>query len=158
MRRQRRWSEIPTSTDVLADWDLLSSAVLIGIAQRAIRATHAYVMERRQFGAPIGSFSGLRALVAEMDLQAAAVRAMLDAALANDEPTETISAAAGRAAVDISLAAVQAHGGYGYIDEYPLTALVRDAVSAQARAGGRRLHIARVAERSLGVRLDPQRR
>ncbi len=143
--------------DVLADWDLLTGAILAGIARRATRATQTYVMERHQFGVPIGSFAGMRALVADMDVKAASVNALLDGALAHDAPTETISAIAGQAVVDICLTAVQAHGGYGYIDEYPLTDLVRDAVSAQARAGGRRLHLARVAQRGLGPRPGSQR-
>ena len=50
----------------------------------------------------------------------------------------------------ICIDAIQAHGGYGYIDEYPVAGLLRDAISLQARAGGRRLHVARVAERGLG--------
>lgn len=148
---------VTAQSDVLADWDLLTGAVLAGIAQRAIRATQSYVMERHQFGVPIGSFAGLRALVADMEVKAAGVNALIDVALTRDAATETISAAAGQATVDICLAAVQAHGGYGYIDEYPLTSLVRDAISAQARAGGRRLHLARVAQRGLGPRPESQR-
>ncbi|MEU4453067.1 acyl-CoA dehydrogenase family protein [Nocardioides sp. NPDC023903] len=139
------------SPEALGHWDLLTSAVLIGTARRAVRESETYVVERHQFGVPIGSFAGLRALVADMDLKVKGARALLDAALDRGS-TETVSATAGRAAVETCIAAIQAHGGYGYIDEYPLAELLRDAISVQARAGGRRLHIARVAARALGPR------
>ena len=54
------------ASSVLSSWDLLLGAALVGIADRAVRTTEAYVLERKQFGVPIGSFAGLRALVAEM--------------------------------------------------------------------------------------------
>ena len=133
-------------------WSLLTSAALVGTARSAVVATHSYVLERHQFGVPIGSFAGLRALVADMDIKAAGTSALLDLALDGLTSTDTLAATAGRSAVEICLAAVQAHGGYGYIDEYPLTSLLRDAISLQARAGGRRLHVARVAESGLGPR------
>lgn len=136
--------------DLLADWDLLTGAVLVGIARSAIASTKGYVLERRQFGAPIGSFAGLRALVAEMVLRADGLEALLDIHTQARTGSEGVSAVAGRAAVDTSIDAIQAHGGYGYIDEYPVAELLRDSISVQARAGGRRLHVARVAEAALG--------
>ncbi|RZL76520.1 MAG: acyl-CoA dehydrogenase [Rhodococcus sp. (in: high G+C Gram-positive bacteria)] len=138
------------AVDVLARWDLLTGAALVGLARRAVRETQTYVMERHQFGVPIGSFAGLRALTAEMEIKVDEVEAMLDHAVAQGEHSASVSAAAGRAAIAVCVDAIQAHGGYGYVDEYAITGLLRDAISIQARAGGRRLHIARVAERGLG--------
>ncbi len=137
--------------DVLMDWDLLTGAAFAGITRRAVDVTNAYVMERHQFGVPIGSFAGLRALVAEMALRADAIESLLEHSTEDGSHSESVSAVAGRAAVDTCLDAIQAHGGYGYIDEYPVADLLRDALSLQARAGGRRLHVARVAERALGT-------
>ena len=136
---------------VLASWDILVGASLVGIADSAVRATQTYVLERKQFGVPIGSFAGLRALVAEMQLRVEPVRALLDLAGRDSALTDSVGALAGRAAVANCIDAIQAHGGYGYIAEYPIAGLLRDAVSLQARAGGRRLHVARVAGRGLGV-------
>ena len=139
----------------LASWDLLVGAALIGIAERAVDLTQAYVQERKQFGVPIGSFAGLRALVAGMTLRVEPVRAQLDLATCGTAPSDSVAALAGRAAIDNCLDAIQSHGGYGYIAEYPVAGLLRDAMSLQARSGGRRLHVARVAERGLG---DPTER
>ena len=138
-------------SSVLMSWDLLAGAALVGIADRAVRATQTYVLERKQFGVPIGSFAGLRALVAEMQLRVEPVRALLDLAVEDPAASDSVAALAGRAAVANCLDAIQAHGGYGYIAEYPIAGLLRDAVSLQARAGGRRLHVARVARRGLGL-------
>ncbi|WP_270889630.1 acyl-CoA dehydrogenase family protein [Pedococcus sp. 5OH_020] len=155
-----RWGEFappstsrPTSSDpttMLTPWDLLTGAALIGIAERAVALTQAYVLERKQFGVPIGSFAGLRALVAGMALRVEPVRAQLDRALDGLAPSDTVVALAGPAAVHNCLDAIQSHGGYGYIAEYPIAGLLRDAMSVQARSGGRRLHVARVAQRGLG--------
>ena len=136
---------------VLASWDLLVAAALVGIAGRAVRLTNTYVLERRQFGVPVGSFAGLRALVAGMQLRVEPVQALLDLAADGSAPSESVAALAGPAAVANCLDAIQAHGGYGYMTEYPVAGLLRDAVSLQARAGGRRLHLARVAHRGLGA-------
>ena len=144
-------SSLAEATSILTLWDLLMGAALVGIADRAVRATHSYVLERKQFGVPIASFAGLRALVSEMQLRVEPVRALLDLAGAGSAPSDSVAALAGRAAVANCLDAIQAHGGYGYMTEYPIADLMRDAVSLQARAGGRRLHVARVARRGLGV-------
>ncbi|MFV9458586.1 acyl-CoA dehydrogenase family protein [Rhodococcus sp. NM-2] len=133
-------------------WDLLTGAALAGVARRALSETQSYVLERHQFGVPIGSFAGLRALVADMDLTVAGVETALDRALEDRTSIDNLAATAGRAATSVCIDAIQAHGGYGYIDEYPLTGLLRDAIGIQARTGGRRLHVARVAERGLGPR------
>jgi hypothetical protein len=138
--------------EAMRDWDLLTGAAFVGIIRRAVESTSVYVMERHQFGVPIGSFAGLRALVAEMALKADSLQALLEASMVHGSWSESVSAVAGRAAVDTCIDAIQAHGGYGYIDEYPLSGLLRDSISLQARTGGRRLHIARVAERGLGRR------
>jgi Acyl-CoA dehydrogenase, C-terminal domain len=139
------------STDAaMAEWDLLTGAALAGLARRAVSETQAYVVERRQFGVPIASFAGLRALVTDMELKAAGTEANLAAFADGSMGRDNLCATAGRATIEICLDAIQAHGGYGYIDEYPLADLLRDAISLQARSGGRRLHLARVADRTLG--------
>ncbi|MER5435817.1 acyl-CoA dehydrogenase family protein [Streptomyces sp. NPDC002588] len=132
------------------DWDLFTSAVALGIAEHALHTAETYAGERRQFGSAIGTFAGLRAILAEMRVRVGAVRAMLDGAVAGDGDTAELLAEAGRAAVDVCVDAIQVLGGYGYIDEYPVAGLLRDAISLLARGGGRRSLLAQVAARHLG--------
>ncbi|MEU2686864.1 acyl-CoA dehydrogenase family protein [Streptomyces hygroscopicus] len=132
------------------DWDLFTAAVSLGTAEKALHAAETYAGERRQFGSAIGSFAGLRALLAEMRIRVCTVRGMLDGAVAGDFDTAELLAEAGRTVVDVCVDAIQVHGGYGYIDEYPVAGLLRDAVSLRARGGGRRSLVAQVAARRLG--------
>ncbi|OZF07798.1 hypothetical protein CH300_05125 [Rhodococcus sp. 15-1154-1] len=137
------------ASELVSRWDLFTGAALVGTARRAVLESQSYVLGRHQFGVPIGSFAGLRALLAEMDLRVRKTEALLLRAL-DDDSSSPVSAVAGRAAVAVCIDAVQAHGGYGYIDEYPIAGLLRDAISIQSRAGGRRFHLARVAQLGLG--------
>ncbi|OZC57120.1 hypothetical protein CH289_04325 [Rhodococcus sp. RS1C4] len=139
------------ASELVSRWDLFTGAALVGTARRAVHESQAYVMGRHQFGVPIGSFVGLRALVADMDLRVRETEALLVLAL-DGAASSPVSAVAGRAAVAVCIDAVQAHGGYGYIDEYPIAGLLRDAISIASRAGGRRFHLARVAQLGLGPR------
>lgn len=132
------------------DWDLLTSAVALGIAERALATAETYADERQQFGSAIATFAGLRAMLVEMHLSVSGVRGMLDRAVLGEIDPEEVLAIAGRVAVDVCLEAIQVHGGYGYIDEYPLAGMLRDAVSVRARGGGRRALVAQVAGRRLG--------
>ncbi|MDT0572750.1 acyl-CoA dehydrogenase family protein [Streptomyces sp. DSM 3412] len=132
------------------DWDLFTSAAGLGLAETALHMAETYAGERRQFGSAIGTFAGLRAILAEMRIRVRTVHAMLDGAVARDLDPAELLAQAGRTAVDVCLDAIQVHGGYGYIDEYPVAGLLRDALSLRARGGGRRTVLAQVAARRLG--------
>ena len=131
------------------DWSIFTSAVSLGIAERALKAAEAYAVERQQFGSNLVSFAGIRDLLVDMHMRVSSVRALLDAALTPPDVTSTVPltvlAAAGRTAVDVSLDAIQIHGGYGYMDEYPVAGLVRDAISMRARSSGRRSVTAAIA-------------
>jgi alkylation response protein AidB-like acyl-CoA dehydrogenase len=91
-----------------------------------------------------------RAPVADMALKVDAVQALFDGALTAGARTERVAASARRTAVEGWIDAIQTHGGYGCFDKYPLAGLIRDAISLQACAGGRRLHVARVADAEPG--------
>ncbi|WNF00340.1 acyl-CoA dehydrogenase family protein [Streptomyces luomodiensis] len=138
----------------MREWDLFTAAAALGLAEQALATAETYAGERRQFGTPIGTFAGLRALLAEMRLRVSTVGGLLAGATAGDTDTAEALAVAGRVAVDVCLDAIQVHGGYGYIDEYPLAGLLRDALSIRARGGGRRALLAQVANRQLGVAGD----
>jgi hypothetical protein len=137
----------------VADWALLCAAVSLGIAESAVSLAERYAGERVQFGVPIASFSGLRAILVGMSQRASEGSARLARALpsAAESPLEAMefAEAAGAAAVDVGLAGIQVYGGYGYIDEYPMAALVRDAISVQARNLPRRVITARLGQARL---------
>ena len=146
---------LTTGPKALRDWELLTSAALLGIAEAAHRTAIQYANARHQFGVAISSFAGLRALLGEMELRTRGLASMLDAALSGDRASAEVAATAGRVAVSVAIDAIQVHGGYGYIEEYPVAGLLRDAVSLQARSGGRRAHLARVATRAIGTSGGP---
>ena len=144
----------PEAADqALRELRVLTAAAAAGTAAAAADASEAYALERHQFGTNIASFAGLRAILVEMRRQVDETRALIAGAL--DAPTDSALAAealatGGRAAVNVSIDAIQVHGGYGYIEEYPVAGLLRDALSLRARAGGRRAAVAAVATGRLG--------
>lgn len=110
-----------------------AAALAAGIAETAAQAALAYSAERVQFGAPLTALPTVRAA---LSAQASTARTLLGAALAAplDQP-ETVAGAlapALDAAIDVAAAAVQSHGGYGYMVEYRVEGLLRDLVSLRA--------------------------
>lgn len=107
----------------------------LGAAQAALNAAQAYMNERVQFGKPIGQFQGLQFKLADMATELVAARQMVRLAafkLDNQDPEATVySAMAKRFATDVGFQvcneALQIHGGYGYIREYPLERYMRDS-------------------------------
>jgi hypothetical protein len=142
------------TTAIIDDWNILLSAVSLGIAVEARRTTEMYAADRRQFGSALTGFTALRSILAEMQVQITEIDALLERAV-SDQPAPKASAelwaTAGSAAVDIALNAIQLHGGYGYIDEYPVAGLLRDAISVRARGCDRRSVIATIAAARLGT-------
>jgi hypothetical protein len=129
----------------LFELDLLNASVALGVLERAVATTEEYAKNRRQFGGPIANFAGLAAILVDMRLRSSMVGGLLAEALESRGDGAELAAVAGRACVETCLDAIQVHGGYGYIDEYPVSGLLRDAVSLRARAGGRRSAVAAVA-------------
>ncbi|XOV77729.1 MAG: acyl-CoA dehydrogenase family protein [Aestuariibacter sp.] len=106
----------------------------IGTAQQALNTAKAYMHERQQFGKPLAAFQALQFKIADMTTELVAARQMVRLAafkLDNNDPEKTAYCAmAKRFATDIGFKvcdeALQIHGGYGYIQEYPLERHVRD--------------------------------
>ncbi|MBH2008379.1 MAG: acyl-CoA dehydrogenase family protein [Xanthomonadaceae bacterium] len=107
----------------------------VGAAQGALTQAQQYMQERKQFGKAIASFQALQFKLADMATELVAARQMVRLAAtkldAGDPNASTYCAMAKRFATDAGFnvinEALQLHGGYGYIREYPLERLLRDA-------------------------------
>ena len=106
----------------------------VGIAQGCLDASVEYTKARRQFGRPVASFQLVQELLADIAVETDAARLLVwrAAATADRGERHTVEASiakyfASEVAVRAANAAVQAHGGYGYIDEFPVGKYLRDA-------------------------------
>ena len=115
----------------------------VGIAQRALDEAVHYARVRKQFGHPISSFQGLQFILADMAIQVEAARALVYAAARTvDAGVKNISkdaaickTFASDTAMKVTTDAVQVFGGYGYMKEYPVEKLMRDAKITQIYEG-----------------------
>jgi alkylation response protein AidB-like acyl-CoA dehydrogenase len=119
------------------------AAQAVGIAQGALEVAGRYATERRQFGKPIGELQMVQAMLADMDASTEAARQLLYTACVEIEAGAPDAArwaaiaklVAGDAAMRVTTDAVQVLGGYGYIDEYPVERMMRDAKITQLYEG-----------------------
>ena len=106
----------------------------VGTAQQALNTAKTYMSERQQFGKPLAAFQALQFKLADMTTELVAARQMVRLAAAklddNDAEKTAYCAMAKRFATDVGTKvcdeALQIHGGYGYIREYPLERHLRD--------------------------------
>jgi alkylation response protein AidB-like acyl-CoA dehydrogenase len=106
----------------------------LGIAQACLEASLRYAKGREQFGHPIADFQAVQFKIAEIATQVDASRLLIwRAAFLRDSGQEhTVESSmaklfSGEAAVQIALEALQIHGGYGYIKDYPVERYLRDS-------------------------------
>ena len=129
----------------------------VGAAQGALTQAQSYMQERKQFGKPIASFQALQFKLADMATELVAARHMVRLAAskldAAHPDASTYCAMAKRFATDVGFTvcneALQLHGGYGYIREYPLERLLRDSRVHQILEGTNEIMRVIIARRML---------
>ncbi len=120
-----------------------AAAQAVGIAQGATDYANEYAKERIAFGRPINEFQGLEFKLADMETRTAAARELLYRACAmadRDEPglgkySSMAKLFASDTAMAVTVDAVQVLGGYGYVTEYPVERMLRDAKITQIYEG-----------------------
>ncbi len=133
------------------------AAQAVGIAQGALDVAIGYAAERQQFGQRVTDFEGIQFMLADMASQTEAARQLTYAAaaavdaVAPDLPYWTSSAklVAGDTAMRVTTDAVQVLGGYGYITEYPVERMMRDAKITQLYEGTQQIQRLIVARQVL---------
>ena len=133
-------------------------AQALGIGAGALERAVAYAKERRQFGRPIAEFQGLQFMLADMAVQLEASRQLVHAACrAIDEKQEGVTRLAAMAklmasdtAMRVTTDAVQVLGGYGYVNEFPLERMMRDAKITQIYEGTNQIQRVVIAKQLLG--------
>ena len=118
------------------------AAQAVGIAQGALEVAARYAKERHQFGKPIGELQMIQAMLADMDASTEAARQLLytaceeiDAGRDAARWAAICKLVAGDTAMRVTTDAVQVLGGYGYVDEYPVERMMRDAKITQLYEG-----------------------
>ena len=110
------------------------AAGCVGICQGCLDASIRYSKERQQFGRPIAGFQLVQEMIADMALETDAARMLVwragylkDQGKPNTTETSIAKLFATEAAVRCANAAIQVHGGSGYVDDYPVERYLRDA-------------------------------
>jgi alkylation response protein AidB-like acyl-CoA dehydrogenase len=136
-------------------------ALALGLAQAALDAAVPYVRTRQQFGRPIGTFEAVAFRIADMATEIEAARALVyRAAWLRDQGRDYgLAAAQGKlfaseVAARATNAALLVHGGYGYVEDYPVGRFMRDAKLTEIGEGTSDIQRLVIARRILGVRVQ----
>jgi alkylation response protein AidB-like acyl-CoA dehydrogenase len=129
--------------DTLDHTRITIAAQALGIAQGALDAAEKYSHERKQFGKEIFEFQAIQFILADMAMNIEAARQLTYAAAAkserNDKDLRFFSSASKTFASDVAMKvttdAVQVLGGYGYVSDYPVERMMRDAKLTQIYEG-----------------------
>jgi alkylation response protein AidB-like acyl-CoA dehydrogenase len=135
-------------------------ALAVGLAQAALDAAIPYAQTREQFGRPIGTFQGVAFMIADMATEIDAARSLVwRAAWLKDQGRDYGLAAAEAKlfASEVSSRAtnhaIQVHGGYGYVTDYPVERFMRDAKLTEIGEGTSQVQRLVIARRILGLRV-----
>jgi alkylation response protein AidB-like acyl-CoA dehydrogenase len=134
------------------------AAQAVGIAQGALEVAVAYAKDRTQFGQRIGDLQQVAAMLADMDAQTEAARQLLYRACVEIDAgapdasrwSAMCKLVAGDTAMRVTTDAVQVLGGYGYIDEFPVERMMRDAKITQLYEGTQQIQRLVIARALLG--------
>jgi len=136
------------------------AAMALGIAQGAYEAAATYVKERKQFDRPIGTFQGVAFKIADMATDLEAARALVYRAAWLKDQVRDYGVAAAQAKLyasemssRVTNAAVQVHGGYGYITEYRVERFLRDAKLTEIGEGTSEIQRLVIARKLLDLRV-----
>jgi alkylation response protein AidB-like acyl-CoA dehydrogenase len=135
-------------------------AMALGLAQAALDASLPYARTREQFGRPIGSFQGVAFMIADMATEIEAARSLVyRAAWLKDQGRDYGLAAAqaklfaSEVSSRVTNAAIQVHGGYGYVTDYPVERFMRDAKQTEIGEGTSQVQRLVIARKLLDVRV-----
>ena len=135
------------------------AAFSIGIAQACLDASMAYAQGRRQFGHPISEFQAVQFKIADMATRVSAARllawhaaSLRDSGREHKAESSMAKLYASEAAVEIALDAVQIHGGYGYVKEYPVERYLRDSKLGTIGEGTSEVQRLVIARELLGLK------
>ena len=135
-------------------------ALAVGLAQAALDAAVPYARTREQFGRPIGTFQGVAFMVADMATEIEAARSLVwKAAWLKDQGRDygLVAAEAKLFASEVSSratnAAIQVHGGYGYVTDYPVERFLRDAKLTEIGEGTSQVQRLVIARKILDLRV-----
>ena len=145
------------------------SAMAVGIGRAALEYATDYSKERVQFGVPIAMHQAIQFMIADMATKVEAARllvwnsaVMLDQGQRNSKVSSMAKRFAADSAMEITVDAVQVYGGYGFIKEYPVEKLMRDAKIMQLYEGTSQIQRLVIAKEVLlpagGRRADPRGR
>jgi alkylation response protein AidB-like acyl-CoA dehydrogenase len=152
--------------DSTAGWEIAMSSLLesrcwvagqaLGIADAALEAAVRYTSEREAFGRPVANFQLVRGMVADMTLKIEASRALLykTVGLVHSDPakarayTSMAKVQCTDTANAVATDAVQLHGGYGYLEDYQVERMMRDAKITQIWEGTNQIHRMIIAKHS----------
>ncbi|AKG92167.1 Acyl-CoA dehydrogenase [Geoglobus ahangari] len=136
------------------------AAQAVGIARGALQLVIDYVKQRKAFGLPLAAFQYIQFKIAELATKIEAARTLTYRAAAvqveQGKPDNTLSAMAkwyaGEVAVETTNWALQFHGGYGYIDEYPINQFYRDAKITEIYEGAKEVEKLIIARNLFGFK------
>ena len=132
-------------------------AQMVGLAQGALDHTVKYIKERKQFGKAIGDFQGVQFQIARMAIEVETARLLVynaarlrDAGLPFLQEAAMCKIVSSEVAESVTSMAINLYGGYGFVKDYPVEKLYRDAKIGQIYEGTSNMQLQTIAKNLLG--------